>query len=53
VDDERPAPGACESHVETFRPALDAALFFPRSHATLLGVSPLAGSREFALGGAL
>ena len=34
-------------------PDSDAAVFFRRSHATQMGVSPLAGSQEFKVGGAL
>jgi hypothetical protein len=34
-------------------PDSDAAVFFRRSHATRMGVSPLAGSQEFKVGGAL
>jgi hypothetical protein len=55
VDDERPAPGACESQqIETFQPSLlrrgVLSVFARRAVGRVL---PLFGLREFTVGGAL
>jgi len=57
VDDERPAPGACESQqIETFQPSLSrrgVLSVFALARRAVGHVLPLFGLREFTVGGAL
>jgi len=55
VDDERPAPGACESQqIGTFQPSLSRRGVLSALARRAVGhVLPLFGLREFTVGGAL